>query len=527
MREDVRQARDDLATFAKLAGYPLTSYQAEALRLEQRTTVIVAPRQTGKSYGLSLLSLWWAFRKARQHVLLVSAGEEGSKRLLRMIAEIAQTNPLLQGSVLNETTSLLLLSNGSEIRSVPASERQIRGWAVDLLIVDEATYVPEDVLLGAALPTTAARPEAKVVLASTPWAMEGPFYRFFLLGRDESEAQTRSFQWRLKDAPWITPEVVEQYRATLPPLRFRAEFEGEFVGVSDALFPLRDLTDAICAYDLIEPSAARREEVVVGVDWGRAFDRHAIVALGALEDYGANEHPVLFVPYLHTSQVPYSEMVALVASINGGRKRRVYFDPFYSLPADKPLRMGNGWTLHETAATVVMPGQRERNERGYSVRRFVTEMNGVGAMPSEELARRIGRQRVLGVHTSQRSKEDAFSRLRALLSDRRLVLPDEIELIRQLQGLTAVPTRGGGITIEAADPSVHDDLADALALAVSAVPHDTKGGQPEDEPSGTTWMETSGGIRVPASPRPAQAWVTRKSRSHGQLVTKGERRATL
>ena len=515
MREELRRARDDLATFATLAGFPLTGYQAESLRLEQRTTVIAAPRQTGKSYGLSLLSLWWGFRQRDQHVLLVSAGEEGSKRLLRSIADIAARNPLLQGSVLNETASLLLLSNGSEIRSVPASERQIRGWSVDLLIVDEATYVPEDVLLGAALPTTAARPKAKVVLASTPWAMEGAFYRFFLQGRDECVEHTRSFQWKLADAPWITQEVVEQYRATLPPLRFRAEFEGEFVGATDALFPLRDLQDAICAYRLIEPQEARREEVVVGVDWGRAFDRHAIVAVGVLEDYGVNEHPVLLIPYLHTSQVPYSEMVALVASLDGGRRRTVYFDPFYSLPA-KPLRMGNGWTLHETAATVLTPAQQKRNACGFTVRSFVTEMNGVGAMPSEELARRLGRQRVVGVHSSQRSKEDAFSRLRALLSDRRLVLPDNVELIRQLQGLTVTPTRSGGLTIEASDPNVHDDLADALALAVSRVPHDTRGGEPREEPSNVEWIETPGGIRLPASPRPRRPGSLARS---GRVVT--------
>lgn len=515
MREELRRARDDLSTFATLAGYPLTGYQAEALRLEQRTTVIAAPRQTGKSYGLSLLSLWWGFRKSNQHVLLVSAGEEGSKRLLRTIADIAARNPLLQGSVLNETASLLLLSNGSEIRSVPASERQIRGWSVDLLIVDEATYVPEDVLLGAALPTTAARPNAKVVLASTPWAMEGAFYRFFLQGRDESVEHTRSYQWKLADAPWITEEVVEQYRATLPPLRFRAEFEGEFVGATDALFPLRDLMDAIASYRLLGPADARREEITVGVDWGRAFDRHAIVAVGVLEDYGVNDHPVLFLPYLHTSQVPYSEMVTLVASLNGGRKRSIYFDPFYSLPA-RPEVMASGWTLHETAATVLTPQQKERASRGFTVKAYVTEMNGVGAMPSEELARRLGRQRVVGVHSSQRSKEDAFSRLRALLSDRRLVLPDHIELIRQLQGLTVTPTRSGGLTIEASDPNVHDDLADALALAVSAVPHDTRGGVPNDQPSEVEWIETPGGIRLPASPRPRRPGSLARN---GRVVT--------
>jgi len=32
----------------------------------------------------------------------------------------------------------LVLSNGSELRSVPQSERAVRGWSVDTLLIDEA-----------------------------------------------------------------------------------------------------------------------------------------------------------------------------------------------------------------------------------------------------------------------------------------------------------------------------------------------------------------------------------------------------
>lgn len=499
--------------FSELIGRPLRPYQAEALTHDSRTVVVVAPRQTGKSYGLANRALWAAFRKANQRILIVSAGEEASKRLLSEI-NLAATHSLLKGSVLTETASLLMLSNGSEIRSVPASERQIRGWTVDLLIVDEAALVPDDVLLGAALPTTAARPDARIILTSTPWAMEGAFYRSYLAGIDGSP-HTRSFQWKLADAPWITPEVVEQYRATLPPLRFLAEFEGQFVGASDALFPPADLKDAVCSYALLPPSEARGEEIVVGVDWGRAFDRHAVVALGMLDDYGANEHPILFLPWLQTSQRSYSEMVEVVASLaTKTQRRRMLVEPFFSPPA-RAQRLPGGVVLHESGATLPPPGGWHVPKR-YSVRTLVTEMNGVGAMPSEELLRRLGR-RVVGVHSSQRSKEDAYSRLRALLSDRRLVLPDDLELMRQLQGLTYAPTKSGGLTIEAGDPNVHDDLADALSLAVSAIPHDTRGGVPSPQPDAVEWLETAGGVRVPHNPRPRRRGAF--SRANRQIVT--------
>jgi hypothetical protein len=494
---NIRRARDELAVFAALIGRPLRPYQDEGLRCEVRTTVIAAPRQVGKSYSLAVLALWWAFRKRAQRVLIVSAGEEASKRLLSDIA-LAATHPLLQGSVLAETASLLTLTNGSEIRSVPASERQIRGWSVDLLIVDEAAYVAEDVLVGAALPTTAARPDARIVLVSTPWAMEGAFYRFFLAARD-GLPDMQAHQWKLKDAPWITEEVVATMRATLPPLRFRAEFEGEFVGATDALFPMHLLLSCVAPYRLLDAKDARGEEVVVGVDWGRAFDRHAVVTVGLLDDYGANDEPILFLPWLETSQRSYSEMVEVVAGLARKRERRTLtFDPFYSRA--RPHHLPGGFTFHENGATMPRPGAPKVQSR-YSVRAVVTEMNGVGAMPSEELARLLGR-RVVGIHTSQRSKEDAYARLRALMMDGRIVLPDHLELLRQLQGLSYSPTQAGGLSIEASDPNVHDDLADALSLAVSAIRHDTKGGQATPEPADVEWLTTPSGVRVPAAPRP-------------------------
>lgn len=162
MKAAVLQARDSLDAFARLIGFPLLPYQSESLTLESKMTVLVAPRQTGKSYSLSVVALHRAARSRNQRVLVISAGEEAAKRLLRVVAEMAASSSALQGSVLNETASVLTLTNGSEIRSVPASERQIRGWTVDLLIVDEAAYVTDDVLLSAALPTTVARKDSRI-----------------------------------------------------------------------------------------------------------------------------------------------------------------------------------------------------------------------------------------------------------------------------------------------------------------------------------------------------------------------------
>lgn len=71
---DFEKARRSVYVFADLVGYPLTPWQARALTLNDYITVILAPRQSGKSRSLAVKAAQWAFRKPDQHVLIVSAG---------------------------------------------------------------------------------------------------------------------------------------------------------------------------------------------------------------------------------------------------------------------------------------------------------------------------------------------------------------------------------------------------------------------------------------------------------------------
>lgn len=232
-REQVTAARDDYGLFAELVGSPREVWQVESLQLRKRMTVLQAPRQTGKSASLAVLALWWAYRKPGQMVLIVSAGDDSAKDLVAKISAVAAGSPLLSGSVVDDQTARITLTNGSVIRSVPASQRQIRGPSVDLLIIDEAAQVAMidegRLITGAALPTTMARPDARIVLASNPLGKSGYFYE--QVAAAHRGAQTvEAFRWRLEDAWWVTAEVEASLREQIPdPLLQQAELDGEFV----------------------------------------------------------------------------------------------------------------------------------------------------------------------------------------------------------------------------------------------------------------------------------------------------------
>lgn len=264
---DTRLLRSSLGAFAEAIGSPLTRWQLAALTLESRVTVVVAPRQSGKSRSLAALALWWAFREPGQRVLVASAGEEASRRLLAEVRRLAASS-VLAGSVTDEMAALITLSNGSEVRSIPASERQARGWSVDLLLVDESALIGDDLLEGALLPTTAARPDARVVLASTPTTAAGSFYDHAVRGQGGSE-HVRTFRWSLAQAEWIAPSVIAAAREAMTPARFAAEFEGEFATGADSLFSRATLERVIADYvpqtlNTLEGPA----RLMAGVDWG-------------------------------------------------------------------------------------------------------------------------------------------------------------------------------------------------------------------------------------------------------------------
>jgi hypothetical protein len=463
---DLDALRDDVAAFAAVVGHPLSGPQARALGLEARTTVILAPRQTGKSRSLGVCALWWAFRRARQTVLVVSAGEDAARRLLALVRTVA-AHPLLAGSVVDESGSRVTLSNGSAIVAVPASERAIRGTSADLLLVDEAALVSDDVLLSAALPTTAARPDARIVLASTPWAEGGAFHRHVMAG---DSAHQRVFRWSLGDAPWITRGVIEAARLSMSPARFAAEFEADWSDLGGALFSRRLLES--CAAEVVLP------------EWGPAAPCRAIAGV----DYGTGGRSDLSVLGMF-ARLP-------VAELNPGWEPGL---PVYA-----------GWTRAWVDETPLWRVAADVAAARSPWSLVTSEENGLGRGPTEELARLFGRRPVelgggraaprvvvieegevppgspfaLGgrlapvprdpraivptrlhrLATTADTKALGYERIRWLAERGQLTLPRDGDLLRELAGLRVSLTAGGGERIEG-PPGGHDDRPDALYIA--------------------------------------------------------------
>lgn len=432
----VARARDDVDLFARvLVGQPLWPHQLEIARSPARIRCACIGRQAGKTRTLSVLALHEAFRAPRRKVLIVSAGDDAAKDVLAEISALAES-PLLSGSVVDDDARLVTLSNGSSIRSIPASEKQARGKSIDLLILDEAAYISDE-LWRAVRYTTIARRGSRVVMTSTPYGRRDRFFaQHYNLGRaaggvvDVDGVSIESFHWPSTVSPLVDEALVNFWRRTDPDRVFRMEVLAEWCDDEGAYFSAAELDAATGDYELVEPAAAGGMRVSGGVDWGQR-DANALVLVGRLDRTdrlareGGHEPGPLFVPYLvERYGVTYASFIDHIVDVGAG----FGFESVYS------------------------------------------ETNGVGAMPTEVLRKQLTTSRpgatVHGVHTDNRSKEDGFGAMKLLMQNNELVLPRHPRLLAQLAALEFETLDSGSLSIAVPERHGHDDLAMALMLAL-------------------------------------------------------------
>jgi hypothetical protein len=439
------RAVEDVGFFAEvLIGEPLWPHQLELVRSTARFRCVCAGRQVGKTRALAVIALHEAFSRPDFRVLVISAGDDAAKELLAEAAGLAGS-PLLAGSLLDDNLSQLVLSNGSVIRSVPASTKRARGKAVDLLILDEAAFIDEE-LWNAAKFTILARAGSRVVLASTPYGRRDRFFsvlwRRGLPGPEvEPDPLYASWHWPSSVSPLVDRELLEEWRRTDPPRVFRREVEAEWVDEAGAYFTSEELDAAVREEArLVPPADAAGMPVVGGLDWGFAMDANALVLVGIhLEATARREDglPVYFVPWLAER-----------------------YSTAFSVFADEVAQVAEGFT----------------------VQRLVSELNGPGIAATEMLRGKLPAGVVVeGVSTTARSKENAFGQLKLLLQQRRFLLPPEPELRKQLSALEFETLESGTVRIAVPERLGHDDLAMALAQAMLVVLEAELGPAPEEQ----------------------------------------------
>lgn len=214
-------------------GCPLDPWQREYIQnaiLESRVA-IAACRQSGKSTVASLFIAWCMLYIDNFTVLVASRSLRQAAYFVDKVRDAVLTVvPVSAMKTLNRLS--IQLPNNSQIISIPCAQPDAgRGFSPHLFLLDEAAFAPDD-LFTAISPSLSATSGAMHMISS-PNGKVGHFFEAFE-GKAEDVFWTRRVTHR--ECPRITEKTLLNERIFLGDLKFRQEYEAEFVSAEGAFF---------------------------------------------------------------------------------------------------------------------------------------------------------------------------------------------------------------------------------------------------------------------------------------------------
>jgi hypothetical protein len=231
---DFTAALDPAVLFERAFELEPLPWQRGYLR-ETRPTVVLKGRQIGASSAAAALAIHTARYWANVNAVIVSPSLKQSTEICTR-ARAGLRN--LGARLVQDSTSVLRLANGSRIISLPGTARSVRGWTAKLLIIDEAAFVePATFTAARALVATGGR----VVIQSTPADEAGDFYEL-VTGDDPAWSR---YTIRSDEVPTILPAFLEAERRAMSPDDYATEYECEFGKAGATLFTAERLASLI------------------------------------------------------------------------------------------------------------------------------------------------------------------------------------------------------------------------------------------------------------------------------------------
>lgn len=263
--------------------------------------IICSSRQIGKSICVAVLALWCAlFNKYpsgignNTKVCLVSKSDNQAKKLMSEIRNLIKLGDIfilkawgkkdyVSGFIdANgvQTKEQMDFNNGCFIKSFPPTS-SIRGETADMVIIDEAAFVDEEIYREDISPTTSST-NGIMVLSSTPKGQEGFFFQIF----DPFEKQIEHEYKRFWFPYWICEskeqmEFIEKEKATAKKnhmlKHFQQEYEASFEVEASAFFESKKVED--CVNEDIElVYEYDGGDCVAGIDYG-ITQCHTVVSI--------------------------------------------------------------------------------------------------------------------------------------------------------------------------------------------------------------------------------------------------------
>jgi phage FluMu gp28-like protein len=394
------------------------NYQTEFLRDQSPLIAACCGRQVGKTTLAAIKAVHYALSNRFVHVLIVSAGLRQSMILFDKITGLIDA--CIPARVLRtySTRTRVRFANGSEIVALPCGRdgSTLRGYTAEMAILDEANFIPRIVIESVIRPTMITRPNARMIMISTPWMKDHPFYEAL----NNAQLGFKTYTWPTRMNPLVSQERLEREKLTIGEYDFNREYNSIFQDDEFTYFPSSLVLACTDDYQLdnneARPEPRHNGEYYIGIDFGKHADHSAIAILQKISD------DQIRLVHLKEFQLntPYKDVI--------GSVRR----------------------LHET----------------YRLAGGCLDRTGVGEAPYEEIKDFM--PQIKGTTLTVQAKEDLMGKLKLAMEQHKITMPlDNRRLLTQITSQQCKPLPTG--KLQFTHPTgTNDDLLWALALAAQS-----------------------------------------------------------
>ena len=435
----------------------LFDYQRRLIRgyHENRFSIAMLPRQTGKTTVASAFLLWQAMFVPDSNILIAAHKYMGAQDIMSRFRYAYESLPdFIRAGVYSYNKGSVEFDNGSKVKATTTTENTGRGMSLSLIYCDEFAFVqpPEKAreFWTALSPTLATG--GRAIITSTPNSDEDQFAilwkeankrtddfgnqtktgvnGFFPISASWNEHPDRDEKWKKEEISRIGEE------------RFRREHECEFLIFDETLISPTKLIDMegkdpihktgqVRWYKKIDPERIYSVTLDPAVGTGSDYSAIQVFELPSMEQVGEWRH----------NTTPITQQMKIMRDICNYIKEEA--------DAIKPDRVQIYYTF-------------ENNAVGEACVVALQDI-GVESVPGMAMSEpvRKGHRRKFrqGFNTTHKSKVSACSRFKELVESNKMTIHSK-PLISELKSFV-----GTGVTFNA-KPGEHDDLVSSCLLGV-------------------------------------------------------------
>jgi len=225
--------KEDPVTFSRsiLHFHPF-DYQQDLLYDRSKRICACMGRQTGKSTTIAAKAIHFAVTRKRKTILIVSATLRQSMLMFDKVVRFLDSSELVK-AVRYKTRTKVVFSNDSSITALPCGNDggTLRGFTADVIILDEASFMPDYVITNVVMPMIATT-KGYCWMLSTPWDKNHTFYKVF------NDPKWSKYHLPSSVNPLIDQAFLDEQRELVGEERFAMEYLAEFIDDSNSYFPI-------------------------------------------------------------------------------------------------------------------------------------------------------------------------------------------------------------------------------------------------------------------------------------------------